>query len=790
MDKRINELISGTSYSLYDLFGENRIIVIPDLQRDYCWAETLVDREDKPSLVQCYVNDLIKASKEIHAEMKMGLLYGYEYPHNSVQLCDGQQRLTTLYLICGVCCRILKHSESSDYSSIFNQAQKILSIKGISRLQYAVRDTTLSFLNNIVEYCAFYENVDKEDWFSGEYAKDPSVKNMVTALNQIADKVNTPQIARDLLTFILHKISFLYFDMRSREFSEEQYVILNTTGMLLTPTEHIKPKLLGLLVKDSNLLQLYSEKWESWEQFIWEHRMHNDENFTVDEWFNRLLKIFYLTEYALQGENAGKEVKDFDSYQRILQGSIKYDFPQDDIKSVVSTLNTIDRFFDIAKFVDQNNIPLSLGLSTRDGRIPQTNIWEYLSSDNWKNLGCLQQSVAVFSILNKATQSQWDKDKSLSISLRVLELAWVQSQYKSENQDVAKFLAFIDSIDIDGDSIYQIAKDSDLFSDGLKKKKFPLLSNIQNGDSIAPLESAFAEIAHLNTSRGQISYVFEILDEVTSDNLIVLKNNLLLTTENITSIIRRSLLSYGNYHLNNGACSWGTRYDFAYSTNFFFDQLHKVDAPRKEVILSFIKDIALKDNVIDYLKSRITNFHPIPVDDSELSIVIERIYTNPRYFNKMKFGRIAIGDKRAFAMDGNKVSYGDIRILDSQRDSLIYDTFERLSSDKWELEYGFTLRKWFEVKILNEEPIWIRVSGDYHYSDNHQIVFCPYINLSWNEKYWPKIKEKLLVLYPEYIFIDEGQQYIHLPIVDFSSVDEITKIMKDYFFRLIKIRIE
>ena len=42
MDLRNEPLQSGVSYSLYEFFCPKRAIVIPDLQRDYCWASTKI----------------------------------------------------------------------------------------------------------------------------------------------------------------------------------------------------------------------------------------------------------------------------------------------------------------------------------------------------------------------------------------------------------------------------------------------------------------------------------------------------------------------------------------------------------------------------------------------------------------------------------------------------------------------------------------------------------------------------------------------------------------------------
>ena len=219
MELRNNPLQSGVSYTLYEFFGPRRAIVIPDLQRDYCWATTKIVTGDGQSLVEAYVDDLIlESQKEQNAKLKMGLLYGYEYPADNVQLCDGQQRLTTLFLISGVCLNKL----GAEDDVLREEASSIISHGNSSRLQYAIRDSSLSFINNLVQNRAFYPEITEVPWFSNEYSRDPSVCNMISAIKQIDSKVTNAATAKRLLYYILHNISFLYFDMQSRTYSEEQ----------------------------------------------------------------------------------------------------------------------------------------------------------------------------------------------------------------------------------------------------------------------------------------------------------------------------------------------------------------------------------------------------------------------------------------------------------------------------------------------------------------------------------------------------------------------------------------
>ena len=108
MANKIN-FITGETYTLAELFSGERRIIIPDLQRDYCWGDKNNTKStgEKGELVSGFVNNLLtqfydyktKNDKEC---LNLGLFYGYEVPANHIQLCDGQQRLTTLFLLLGM----------------------------------------------------------------------------------------------------------------------------------------------------------------------------------------------------------------------------------------------------------------------------------------------------------------------------------------------------------------------------------------------------------------------------------------------------------------------------------------------------------------------------------------------------------------------------------------------------------------------------------------------------------------------------------------------------------------
>ena len=103
MANKIN-FITGETYTLAELFSEERQIIIPDLQRDYCWGnDNNTKASGKGELVTDFVKNLIEQFQyKDNESLNLGLLYGYEIPTNHIQLCDGQQRVTTLFLLLGI----------------------------------------------------------------------------------------------------------------------------------------------------------------------------------------------------------------------------------------------------------------------------------------------------------------------------------------------------------------------------------------------------------------------------------------------------------------------------------------------------------------------------------------------------------------------------------------------------------------------------------------------------------------------------------------------------------------
>lgn len=209
--------VTGETYTLAELFSGNRRIIIPDLQRDYCWG----DETNKKSsgeigeLVTDFIKNLIEQynTKE-PGTLNLGLFYGYEAPMNHIQLCDGQQRLTTLYLLLGMINKRVEKFRQyliSDYEYKHDDKEPYLN--------YAIRESSLYFLSDLV--CKFFISnddpvcsIEKADWYFNDYKYDPSICSIINALRKI-EIILAGKEDEWLISFgdwILNKLTFLYFD--------------------------------------------------------------------------------------------------------------------------------------------------------------------------------------------------------------------------------------------------------------------------------------------------------------------------------------------------------------------------------------------------------------------------------------------------------------------------------------------------------------------------------------------------------------------------------------------------
>lgn len=322
-----NRLVTGDVCTLSKLFSKDNVVIIPDLQRDYCWGT----KKNEKDLVRDFVRGIKNNSK---SELSLGLIYGYEAPIGHIQLCDGQQRITTLFLLLGL---INKKSNNA----FQNQLISIFELKEDDKdpyLQYSIRESSLYFLSDLV--CNFFiaindlkiSEIKSQPWYFKDYNLDPSIQSMLSALITIEEEIKNTN-ALELGECIINRLSFIYYDMGTRANGEETFVVINTTGEPLTSTENLKPLYIDAQKLENRIT--CSEKWEEWETWFWKKRLRfgKKENDTADNGFTEFLRWITIL-----------NTKDNEIFKRI-QESGYFDF---DIKFEISE---IVKYFEIIVFL-------------------------------------------------------------------------------------------------------------------------------------------------------------------------------------------------------------------------------------------------------------------------------------------------------------------------------------------------------------------------------------------------------------------------------------------------------
>ncbi|MCM1451366.1 MAG: DUF262 domain-containing protein [Clostridium sp.] len=287
-DNRRNKNTNGGEagmYTLAQLFGYGFTPVIPDMQRDYCWGIEKTSSPIEQRKCSVFVEGLMrmqKAGGEGGRGMSIGLLYGYEYPKGSgsLNIIDGQQRLTTMYLMLGMIYRRIPETEIGKAIRRFLVRE---SDEGDvePRLQYQSKSEAMYFLTDLV--AKFFlsrsgrlSQIERSKWYFKSYDADINAQSFLGAIRSIdyafeKELEENPDFDMEAFAkFLAHDINFRYFDMGGRAEAERAFITINTTGHPLTLAQNLRALAIGLVPEIERMR--VAEEWNAMEDWFWRHR--------------------------------------------------------------------------------------------------------------------------------------------------------------------------------------------------------------------------------------------------------------------------------------------------------------------------------------------------------------------------------------------------------------------------------------------------------------------------------------------------------------------------------------
>lgn len=304
----VNKLLERlNSISFWELLSECTKIEIPIIQRDYAQGR---DNEKTNKIRNVFLDSLIKAIESENESLELDFVYG-DINNGIFQPLDGQQRLTTLYLL------------------YWYFAYKTGNISGnknnFKKFTYETRISSREFCNQLIEKgeklgeCkTLIEKITDASWFFLSWKKDPTIKAMLVMLNSIESKLNgksQEELTKEWNKLISENppITFHFKQLNDIGLTDDLYIKMNARGKALTDFENFKARFEKHIKenefeKEISLTEANKEQWKEltektfshridtvWTDLFWKHR--GDDNM-VDNEFVKFIAGIAINSYA------------------------------------------------------------------------------------------------------------------------------------------------------------------------------------------------------------------------------------------------------------------------------------------------------------------------------------------------------------------------------------------------------------------------------------------------------------------------------------------------------------
>ena len=317
--------------SFWKLLNEKKII-IPIIQRDYAQG-----REGKEFLRERFLGQLFDALKDNDNPLVLDFVYG-SVENNTLYPLDGQQRLTTLWLL---------HWYLALCAGTLSEDKKVL-----ERFSYETRISSRTFCQKLCSVTQSYQPqthgiatfVRNQTWFYSAYEQDPTIQSMLRMLNgtdisdsnkmDITDGIEeyciktglTKEKAKELLKRLKGEdapISFYLLSMEDKNMplTDDLYIKMNARGKVLTDFENFKVDLLKYKLSSGKCLipenDMSNESFSllldtRWTDLFW--RYHSTDCH-IDEIYMSFLNRFFLNWYIANKDESADKVISSDLYK-------------------------------------------------------------------------------------------------------------------------------------------------------------------------------------------------------------------------------------------------------------------------------------------------------------------------------------------------------------------------------------------------------------------------------------------------------------------------------------------
>lgn len=219
-------------------------VLVPKIQRPYAQG-----RLSQTEVRDNFLDDLFLGLTRTDETLELNFVYG-SMTDGTFELLDGQQRLTTLFLLAW-------------YLALYDgDRERIMELLG--KFTYETRTTSISFIKKLIDKKLTLDKIPKMPfagttpqnfisklgWYTGAYSKDSTVTGMLVMLDDIHRKFMAIPDASHPTYADLDRIRFYLLDLDNLGLTDELFIKMNARGLQLTPFENFKAELSGWLKSD------------------------------------------------------------------------------------------------------------------------------------------------------------------------------------------------------------------------------------------------------------------------------------------------------------------------------------------------------------------------------------------------------------------------------------------------------------------------------------------------------------------------------------------------------------
>lgn len=536
-----------SKYTFLQLLDQYNKIQIPIIQRSYAQG-----RKKEEKLRNTFLHTIIQSLNSNQKELCLDFIYGNIDNQNNFIPIDGQQRLTTLFLLYWYIIYISEDENLADEKKL------------IKKFSYETRDTSEEFCKSLTsnditeiedknkqEKTSISKIIKNQNWYYQEWSQDPTITSMLKMLDDIQTNLKDKNI--ETITKNIRKgnekIYFYYIETTKFGKSDEIYIKMNSRGRKLTHFENLKSKIeeyIGNNDIDTVIKDNFSKKIDKkWLEFLWKkvkEKTHNikwETAVKTDEWLSKLFitifENYYATQLKLDEKNEtnenNKTIKDNISKMSDTSEEALKDLPFDYFDSL-NCINkeTISQFYYILEYMVNNMEEADKNKKESKLNYNQIKNKEEVIFDNilLKDKTLNQNKVQFYTICKYLYLVKYNVDeeklsKLLYVTRNLTENIYIDNETKyvkmiqlveqiisnSINQDMYCYLA---NMDINSDSMKKYDKDIiNVLTEQCEKAK--KIFNVENQTYNNQWEDAILEADNIQYFRGSTGFLLKFVEK-------------------------------------------------------------------------------------------------------------------------------------------------------------------------------------------------------------------------------------------------------------------------------------